>query len=100
MTTSSTSPATKYKRVLLKLSGEACQGADKRSSLDPQQLAAMAKQVEKTLQLGVEVAIVVGGGNIFRGLAGMNRGIERTNHGRPHGDAGHGDQLPRPSIHA
>lgn len=78
MTTSSTSPATKYKRVLLKLSGEACQGADKRSSLDPQQLAAMAKQVEKTLQLGVEVAIVVGGGNIFRGLAGMNRGIERT----------------------
>jgi uridylate kinase len=78
MTTPSTASDLKYKRVLLKLSGEACQGADKHNSLDPPRLMAMARQVEKTIQLGAEVSIVVGGGNIFRGLAGMNRGIERT----------------------
>jgi len=68
----------KYKRVLLKLSGEACQGKDKGLSLGPDQLRSVARQVKDAKALGVELAIVVGGGNIFRGLAGESRGVERA----------------------
>lgn len=68
----------KYKRVLLKLSGEACQDAKKARSLDSDTLFSIADQIKKVRRLGVEVAIVVGGGNIYRGLAGESRGIERT----------------------
>ncbi len=68
----------KYKRILLKLSGEALQDAGKQRNLDSARLAAVAEQVGAVLKLGAEVAIVVGGGNIYRGVAGADRGIERA----------------------
>jgi uridylate kinase len=66
----------KYKRILLKLSGEALGGDG--VSISPDALKSMAKQVKEVRQLGVEVVVVLGGGNIFRGLAGSERGIERA----------------------
>jgi uridylate kinase len=68
---------TKYRRVLLKLSGEALQGPDNQC-LDPDALNTIADQVRKVLDMGVELAIVVGGGNIFRGFIGEKSGIDRT----------------------
>ena len=68
----------KFKRILLKLSGEAFQNKKTNESLDPDTLVAMAEQIKKVHDLGVEVAIVVGGGNIFRGLSGENCGVDRT----------------------
>lgn len=67
-----------YKRVVLKLSGEALQNRAACDCLDPTALASIADQVSKARKMGVEVAIVVGGGNIFRGLPGQNGGIDRT----------------------
>lgn len=72
------SGSSKYKRVLLKLSGEACQAADKSQNLDYKVLESIARQVKAAQDMGVQIAIVVGGGNIFRGLAGETHGIERT----------------------
>ncbi|MBU0677628.1 MAG: UMP kinase [Verrucomicrobia bacterium] len=71
-------PASKYKRVLLKLSGEAFQNKDKGHSLDADALISIARQLKDVRDMDVEVAIVVGGGNIFRGLAGQEAGIGRT----------------------
>jgi len=68
----------KYKRILLKLSGEAFQNRKTNESLDPETLVSIANQIKKVRELGVEVAIVVGGGNIFRGLSGENCGVDRT----------------------
>lgn len=68
----------RYRRVLLKLSGEAFQSADKSKSLDPDKLADIAHQLKDVQKLGGEIAVVVGGGNIFRGLAGEKCGIGRT----------------------
>jgi uridylate kinase len=68
----------KFKRILLKLSGEAFQNRKKGNSLDPDVLISIAQQVKKVRQMGVEVAVVVGGGNIFRGLPGESTGIDRT----------------------
>ena len=68
----------RYKRILLKLSGEAFQNRENGNSLDPDVLCAIAGQIKKVQELGVQVAIVVGGGNIFRGLPGEGRGIDRT----------------------
>ena len=68
----------KYKRILLKLSGEALQHSNDGRSLDSDVIYAIAKQLKKVRALGVEIAVVVGGGNIFRGLAGESRGIERA----------------------
>ena len=67
----------KYKRVLLKLSGEAL-GGDKGYGIDPVTVVNMAKQIKEVRDLGVELVIVVGGGNIFRGSFGSERGLERS----------------------
>jgi uridylate kinase len=67
-----------YKRILLKLSGEAFQNKQTRESLDPETLVSIAHQIRDVKKLGVEVAIVVGGGNIFRGLTGEGCGVDRT----------------------
>jgi len=67
----------KYRRVLLKLSGEAL-GGEKGFGIDPVTVVSMAKQIKAVRALGVELMIVVGGGNIFRGSFGSERGIERS----------------------
>ena len=74
------SPAGKkpvYKRVLIKLSGEALGGA-KGYGIDADILRNMALQIREVQELGIEIVVVVGGGNIFRGLQGSERGIERA----------------------
>lgn len=67
----------KYKRVLLKLSGEALMG-DRQYGIDPTRLAEYAKDIKKVVDSGVEVALVIGGGNIFRGVAGASQGMDRV----------------------
>ena len=67
----------KYKRVLLKLSGEALAG-DLGYGIDPRVVDDLAEQIGEVVHDGVEVAIVVGGGNIFRGLAGSAEGMDRA----------------------
>lgn len=67
----------KYKRILLKLSGEALMG-DKQYGIDPQRLEQYSKEIKKVKELGVEVAIVIGGGNIFRGVQAESSGIDRV----------------------
>ena len=67
----------KYKRVILKLSGEALAG-EKGFGIDPEVVYAMAKQIKAVLESGVEVAIVNGGGNFWRGLSGSNKGMGRA----------------------
>lgn len=66
-----------YKRILLKLSGEALMG-DKEYGIDPKRLAEYAQEIKEVVDKGVEVAIVIGGGNIFRGLSGTSNGIDRV----------------------
>jgi uridylate kinase len=68
----------RYGRVLLKLSGEALMGAAP-SGIDPDVLHGIATEIKEVHALGGELAIVIGGGNIFRGLAGSARGMERAN---------------------
>lgn len=67
----------KYKRILLKLSGEALMG-DNQYGIEPNRLAEYAQEIKKVIDLGVEVAIVIGGGNIFRGVAGASKGMDRV----------------------
>jgi len=67
----------RYRRILLKLSGEALGGVEGQG-INPEAVHDMACQVAEVQQLGVEVVIVVGGGNIFRGLQGSEKGIERA----------------------
>jgi len=69
--------ALKYKRVLLKLSGESLMGKNE-FGIDPEMLVHYASQIRELVNLGVEVAIVIGGGNIFRGLQAQSCGIERV----------------------
>jgi uridylate kinase len=66
-----------YKRILLKLSGEALMG-DKSYGLDPATVQFVAGEIRKVLRMGVEVAVVIGGGNIFRGVEASVRGMERA----------------------
>jgi uridylate kinase len=68
----------KYKRILLKISGEALQNKAKGLNHDPEILAGVAEQFKQMLSMGAEIAVVVGGGNIFRGLAGATAGTDRT----------------------
>ncbi len=70
-------PKTKYNRILLKLSGEAL-GGEAGIGIDARAVGEMADQVKEARDLGAEVVVVVGGGNIFRGLQGSERGIERA----------------------
>lgn len=68
----------RYKRVLLKLSGEVLGNKASGECLDPERLSFMAERVKAVRALGVETALVVGGGNIFRGLSGLSGGVDRT----------------------
>jgi uridylate kinase len=67
----------KYGRILLKLSGEAI-GGESGIGISPEAIQDMAQQIREVRDLGVQVVVVVGGGNIFRGLPGSERGIERA----------------------
>ena len=67
----------RFKRVLLKLSGEALMG-DARYGIDPEVLDSLARQIKIVRDAGVEIAVVVGGGNIFRGLAAASAGMDRA----------------------
>ena len=71
------SGATRYKRVLLKISGEALMG-DQGYGLHPPTVNRIAEEVQSVHDLGVEIAMVIGGGNIFRGLQGSAQGMERA----------------------
>jgi uridylate kinase len=66
-----------YKRILLKLSGEALMG-ERQYGIDPKRLAEYAQDIKELVEKGVEVAIVIGGGNIFRGVAGASNGMDRV----------------------
>ena len=66
-----------YKRILLKLSGEALMG-DRQYGIDPKRLAEYAKEIKEVVNNGIQVAIVIGGGNIFRGVAGASNGMDRV----------------------
>ncbi|MCH5318453.1 MAG: UMP kinase [Paramuribaculum sp.] len=68
---------TKYKRILLKLSGESLAGT-KKTGIDSVRLAEYASQIKEIVDGGVEVAIVIGGGNIFRGISGAASGFDRV----------------------
>jgi uridylate kinase len=70
-------PASRFKRILLKLSGEALMG-DGGFGIDPGTLERIASEIAEVRALGVEVAIVIGGGNIFRGLAASAHGMDRA----------------------
>lgn len=76
--TSPKSRKLKYRRVLLKLSGEVLGNRETGECIDPRNLAFMAARVKKIRDLGCEVGIVLGGGNIFRGLAGTGKGVDRV----------------------
>jgi len=67
----------KYSRVLLKLSGEALAG-DKGFGIDPDVLVFLASEIREVLEMGVQVAVVIGGGNIFRGMAAASKGMDRA----------------------
>lgn len=66
-----------YKRILLKLSGEALMG-NRQYGIDPERLAEYAEEIKSVVDKGIELAIVIGGGNIFRGVAGASRGMDRV----------------------
>lgn len=67
----------KYKRVLLKLSGESLMG-NKQYGIDEVRLGEYADQIKEIVEMGVQVGIVIGGGNIFRGLSGASKGFDRV----------------------
>ena len=68
---------TRYKRVLLKLSGEALAGENK-FGIEPDTVTAVSREIGEVLELGVQVALVIGGGNIFRGLSSSAKGMDRA----------------------
>ncbi|MCH2154508.1 MAG: UMP kinase [Opitutales bacterium] len=76
---SSGNPTPKYKRIILKLSGEALLNKATGEPIDPEILENICREVKEVYELGVEIGIVIGGGNIFRGLSGTERGIDRSN---------------------
>ncbi|MCR6655860.1 MAG: UMP kinase [Opitutus sp.] len=71
-------PQVKYKRIVLKLSGEVLRGGKSGDAIDAATLEKICTQVKEIHDLGVQVCVVIGGGNIFRGLAGAKRGVDRT----------------------
>ena len=70
-------PKARYKRILLKLSGEALMG-DGKYGISPKTLTAIAQDVKDVVEMGVEVALTIGGGNIFRGVSGATEGMDRS----------------------
>jgi uridylate kinase len=73
-----TTSTPRYKRVVLKLSGEALREPGSRDSISPQIASKIAGQIAEVQKMNVELAVVVGGGNIWRGLAASHRGMDRT----------------------
>ena len=67
----------KYHRILLKLSGEALMGSQNHG-IDPKRIDDYAKEIKKVFDKGTEIAIVIGGGNIFRGVSGSSKGMDRV----------------------
>jgi uridylate kinase len=76
--TSSSKVSPHYRRVVLKISGEALKEQGSMESISPQIVSQVAQQIKEVHAMGVEVAIVIGGGNIWRGLTASHRGMERT----------------------
>src|SRR5437867_12917493 len=70
--------AAAYERIVLKLSGEALQARGARENISPQVVIAIAERIKEVHDLGVQTSIVIGGGNIWRGLAASHRGMDRT----------------------
>ena len=70
-------PAPRYRRVLLKLSGEGLMG-EREYGLDPKMVEMVAMEIKTVVEMGVQVCLVIGGGNIFRGLAASARGMDRS----------------------
>ena len=66
-----------YKRILLKLSGESIMG-EKQYGIDEKRIAEYATQIKEIADMGIEIGIVIGGGNIFRGLSGTSKGVDRV----------------------
>ncbi|HTQ29763.1 MAG TPA: UMP kinase [Opitutaceae bacterium] len=71
-------PRVKYRRIVLKLSGEVLRGGKSGDPIDTATLERTCAQVKEISELGVEICLVIGGGNIFRGLSGEKRGVDRT----------------------
>ena len=67
----------KYNRILIKLSGEALMG-NQSHGIDPKRIDNYAKEIKKVFDKGIEIAIVIGGGNIFRGVSGSSKGMDRV----------------------
>src|SRR5438034_9308657 len=67
-----------YKRIVLKLSGEAMQERGGRDNISPTVVREIAERIKEVRDLGVQVAVVIGGGNIWRGLSASHRGMDRT----------------------
>ncbi|HXW68403.1 MAG TPA: UMP kinase [Dissulfurispiraceae bacterium] len=76
-TRSQETPVAGYKRILLKISGEALMG-DRGYGIDPATVEFMAFEIKKVIDLGIQIAVVIGGGNIFRGVEASVRGMERA----------------------
>ncbi len=71
-------PSVKYPRIILKLSGEVLRGGKTGDPIDAATLERVCAQVKEIHEMGVEICVVIGGGNIFRGLNGEKRGVDRT----------------------
>ena len=67
-----------FKRVILKLSGEALREPGSEDNISPEIVEAVAEQIKRAHQAGIEVGVVVGGGNFWRGISASNRGMERA----------------------
>lgn len=76
--TGSSTSSVKYKRIVLKLSGEVLRGGKSGDPIDGGILERICQQVKDIHEMGVQIGLVIGGGNIFRGLAGEKRGVDRT----------------------
>src|SRR5437879_9382437 len=70
--------AAAYKRIVLKLSGEALQAAGARENISPQVVLAIAERIKEVRDLDVQIGVVIGGGNIWRGTSAAHRGMDRT----------------------
>jgi len=75
---SPSSNGVKYKRIVLKLSGEVLRGGKSGDPIDAPTLQAICNQIKEIHDLGVQVCVIIGGGNIFRGLQGSKQGVDRT----------------------
>ena len=71
-------PSVKYQRIILKLSGEVLRGGKSGDPIDSATLERICAQIKEISEMGVQICVVIGGGNIFRGLNGEMRGVDRT----------------------